>query len=164
MNPTEATMSEIRADARSVRELLSRKYVIDYFQREYRWGSKQIEELTRDLSTKFLLSWRTDHDRPKVAQYAPYFLGSIILAEPDAKGRRSIIDGQQRLTSLTLLLITLRNIIEDEDSRKEIADLIYTSVLGTRSFNLDVLDRRDAMHALFNGQGFDPDGESESVR
>ena len=39
-------MREIRGDARTVKELLKgRKYSIDYYQREYKWGRKQIQEL-----------------------------------------------------------------------------------------------------------------------
>ena len=158
-------MSEINAYARSVRALLSgRKYVIDYFQREYRWGEKQISELLRDLTNKFLGSWRPDHERNAVAKYPPYFLGSIIAAAANAEGRRSIIDGQQRLTSLTLLLIALRHKLDDEDGRRQISDLVFTTQFGDRSFNISVPERTAAMQAIFTGEPMDADGQPESVR
>ena len=48
-------MKEIQAKTRSVRELLSdTKYGIDYYQREYKWQTKQIVELVADLTTAFL--------------------------------------------------------------------------------------------------------------
>jgi hypothetical protein len=158
-------MADINAHARTVRALLSgRKYAIDYFQREYRWGEKQISELVRDLSNKFLASWRTGQERSAVARYAPYFLGSIIAANANADGRRSIIDGQQRLTSITLLLIALRHRLENEDDRRQISDLVFTTQFGERSFNIDVPERTAAMHAIFSGETLDPDGQPESVR
>jgi uncharacterized protein with ParB-like and HNH nuclease domain len=49
------TMREIRGDAKTIRQLLSgAKYAIDYYQREYRWEKKQVQELIDDLSDKFL--------------------------------------------------------------------------------------------------------------
>lgn len=48
-------MPLIDAKARNVRELLGgKKYTIDYFQREYRWQTKQMGELISDLSARFL--------------------------------------------------------------------------------------------------------------
>ena len=66
----------------TIRELLKEvKYSIDYYQREYKWGSKQIKELLSDLSGKFLEEYRDDNDRGAVANYPHYFLGSIILSK-----------------------------------------------------------------------------------
>ena len=48
-------MREIQGKARTVRELLRGvKYSIDYYQREFKWGQKQVAELVDDLSGKFL--------------------------------------------------------------------------------------------------------------
>ena len=113
-------MKEILGKAKSIRELLSgAKYSIDYYQREYRWQTKQMAELIDDLTTKFLESHEPDDDRGEVEQYGHYFLGSIIISDRD--GQKFIIDGQQRLTSLSLLLIYLHQHLEDEDC------LLYTS-------------------------------------
>lgn len=61
-------MREIQGKAKTIRELLKEvKYSIDYYQREYKWGSKQIKELLSDLSGKFLEEYRDDHDRGAVA-------------------------------------------------------------------------------------------------
>lgn len=158
-------MSAVTAIARSVRQLLTgRKYTVDYFQRDYRWGEKQINELLTDLTSKFMSSWKESHERIAVAKFAPYFLGSVIMTDDGDDGRRSIIDGQQRLTSLTLLLIALRHRLEDEHDRGQLADLIFTLQYGSRSFNLDVPDRLPAMQALYNGEPFAADDQPESVR
>ena len=98
-------MKKILGDAKSVRSLLSQKYRIDYYQRDYKWEPKQIRELIEDLTTRFLQDFELHHERSAVAQYGQYFLGSIIISEKN--GERFIVDGRQRLTSLTLLLAYL---------------------------------------------------------
>jgi len=91
-------MNEIRGEAQSIRALLSgAKYSIDYYQREYRWESKQINELLEDLAEKFTESHSSANERTAIVGYGHYFLGSIIIS--DKEGRKYIIDGQQRLTS-----------------------------------------------------------------
>ncbi len=46
---------EIDVHRKTVREVLDKvKYIVDFFQREYRWEKKQIEQLIDDLTTKFL--------------------------------------------------------------------------------------------------------------
>ena len=98
-------MTKSRGEDRSVRSLLGQKFRIDYYQRDYKWEPKQIRELVEDLTTRFLQDYEPHHEHRAVAQYGQYFLGSIIMSEKD--GERVIVDGQQRLTSLTLLLIHL---------------------------------------------------------
>ena len=99
---------EIDGKGRTVRELLAgRKYSIDYYQREYKWQQKQVAELIDDLAAKFLESHEEGNERSAVADYGHYFLGSIIISDKD--GQKFIIDGQQRLTTLTLLLIFLQS-------------------------------------------------------
>ena len=79
---------EVDGKGRTVRELLGgRKYAIDYYQREYKWQSKQVAELIDDLSAKFLESYEESHERSAVADYGHYFLGSIIISDKD--GERS---------------------------------------------------------------------------
>ena len=69
-------MKKIDGKGQSIRELLSgAKYSIDYYQREYRWQTKQISELLDDLTEKFLESYESSHERGEVEQYGHYFLG-----------------------------------------------------------------------------------------
>ena len=135
-NPMQVSR-EIDGKGRTVRELLSnRKYSIDYYQREYKWQQKQVAELLDDLATKFLESHEEGNDRSAVASYNHYFLGSIIVSDKD--GQKFIIDGQQRLTTLTLLLIYLQHQINDSEQKGQIADSIFSQRYGKRSFNLDI--------------------------
>src|SRR5262249_36534042 len=87
---------------RTIQELLAgHKYSIDYYQREYKWEHKQVAELIDDLTDKFLESHEAGNERSAVQDYGHYFLGSIIISDKD--GQKFIIDGQQQLTTLTLL-------------------------------------------------------------
>jgi hypothetical protein len=155
-------MKRIGGDAKNIRGILGgAKYGIDYFQREYRWQEKQIAELLNDLAGKFLEDFDPKHERSAVERYGHYFLGSIIISEKD--GQKFLIDGQQRLTSLTLLLIFLHHNLSDEEQRRQLADLIFSQKYGKRSFNLDVPDREPAMEALYTQTSFDEQGRPESV-
>lgn len=155
-------MKKILGDAKNIRSLLGgTKFAIDYYQREYRWEKKQITELLNDLCDKFLESHKAGNERSAVENYGHYFLGSIIISDKD--GRKFIIDGQQRLTSLTLLLIHIYGQLDDDEQKKEIANLIFSYKVGKRSFNLDVNERTACMDALFTGQPFEESGQPESI-
>jgi hypothetical protein len=156
-------MREILGEARTVRELLKGvKYSIDYYQREYKWQEKQIRELLEDLSSKFLEDYQLEHSREQVQKYGHYFLGSIIVSNKDKANY--IVDGQQRLTSLTLLLIYLRNLQRERAEQVNIDELIFSEKYGKKSFNLHVEERTPSMEALFEQQPFDPTDKPESVQ
>lgn len=156
-------MREISGEAKTLRQLLSgMRYSLDYYQREYKWQSKQVRELIEDLTEKFLEDYNKTDERKAVQNYGHYFLGSIILSLKS--GQAFIIDGQQRLTTLTLLLIYLHNCQGTRTDRVKLEDLIYAEKYGQRSFNIDVDERTASMDALFNQQPFDTNGSSESVR
>jgi len=162
MTTTPRPSREIDGKGRTVRELLAgRKYSIDYYQREYKWQRKQVAELIDDLAAKFLESHEEGNERSAVAEYGHYFLGSIIVSDKD--GQKFIIDGQQRLTTLTLLLIFLHHKLADAEQKGQIADLIFSQKYGKRSFNLDIPERAACMEALYKGEDFDGADASESV-
>lgn len=156
-------MKEIHGVARSVSEILKgAKYSIDYYQRDYRWEEKQLRELIDDLSDQFLEAYQASHQREAVQSYPFYFLGSIVISEKGAQ--RFIVDGQQRLTTLTLLLTYLRE-LQGGHNEPNIDELILSNAFGKKSFNLDVEDRVACMTALYEGQPFTPSpADSESVR
>lgn len=156
-------MREIHGDAKTVRDLLKGvKYSIDYYQREYKWQDKQIRELVDDLTDRFLEDYQPNHERKRVADYGHYFLGSIIISKKESSN--FVVDGQQRLTSLTLLLIYLRNLQCDRSDKVTIDDLIASEKYGQKSFNLDVDERTPTMSALFEGLPVDLIDRSESVQ
>ena len=155
-------MKEIKGSPKSLKQLLQNtKYSIHYYQREYMWQRKQVEELIDDLTSEFLESYHKDDDRQAVQNYGAYFMGSIVLA-----GRENaIIDGQQRFSTLTLLLIYLNNRLKKiGEEHGKIREMIYSESFGKESFNIDVEDRTDCMNALFSDKPFDTEDVNESVK
>jgi hypothetical protein len=155
-------MKKIIGKEKSLTDLLAnKKYTIHYYQREYRWGKKQIEELVDDLSEEFLDNYKPGHERTEVATYGHYYLGSVVLTSND--GEQAIIDGQQRLTSLTLLLIYLNNLQIDNAEKVTIDQLIFSEQYGKKSFNIQVNEREACMDALYKRETFSPLNQNESV-
>ncbi len=150
--------------AKTIAEVLKdKKYSIDYYQREYKWETKQLAELITDLTAKFLQLYSPDHKPSAVGGYPGYYLGSIIISQ---KGTQPfIVDGQQRLTTLTLFLTYLRRLqAELGTTEVKIDELVYSDSFGEKSFNLDVADRKDCMHGLFDRGEYDAPAEAvESV-
>lgn len=157
-------MRKIDGDAKTIRELLSgAKYSIDYYQREYRWQTKQVAELLDDLIGRFQEEYQPSHPREAVEEYGYYFLGSIIISHKN--GQNYIIDGQQRLTTLTLLLIHLHHLQKDrEDAVHDIEKMIFSQKYGKKSFNIDVEERLSVMEAIFEGESYDDTESPESIQ
>ena len=156
-------MQKIIGKEKSLSDLLiNKKYTIHYYQREYRWGKKQIEELLEDLTEEFLERYDENHSRDMVEKYGHYYLGSIVLSSGD--NQNAIIDGQQRLTSLTLLLIYLNNLQHDRPEKVAIDNLIFSERHGKKTFNISVTEREACLEALYNRKQFSPDNLNESVR
>lgn len=156
----------IQAEDKTVRELLDKaKYSVDNYQREYKWEDKQVAELVDDLWGAFVAHFSPSHQTGDTKKYGEYFLGSVVVSGDN------IVDGQQRLTSLTLVLICLRNLCRSEGSQKLrefIAPLVQSSdEYEKTTFNIYVDDRNDCLNALYSGESgeqFKSDDNSESVR
>lgn len=157
-------MKKIDGTPKTIRELFTGvKYTIHYYQREYQWQTKQIEELIDDLTEEFFEFYSPEDERKKVLSYGHYFLGSIVLTADD----NAIIDGQQRLTSLTLLLIYLYHYLENEKERADVLPLIYSRRAGEETFNIHVPEmpeRFDVMNALLQDEYMDVTKHSETIR
>lgn len=153
----------IYAKEYSLNDILSgKKYTVDYFQREYKWQQENIEQLIQDLTNAFLDNYKVGDTTEDVANYDVYYLGSIVLS--DKKTTVSIIDGQQRITSLTLLLIYLFHATHEEMS-EQIASMIYSDTYGKKSFNLQVPEREECLKALYEQGEYTPkETDDESIR
>lgn len=73
-----------------------RQYIIPLYQREYAWGEKQIVRLIEDISD-------AEKDNKDAENEKNYYIGTLIVSERN-DGKLEVIDGQQRLTTLFLLL------------------------------------------------------------
>ncbi len=157
-------MKEIRSETKSLNALLSNaKFDVDYYQREYVWEESHVEELVNDLSDAFLKSYEPEHAHPQVAFYELYFLGTIIISDVSGRPLKLVVDGQQRLTSLTLLLIVLHHHVKTKRiDTTPFENLISSQKFGQVSYNLDVADRITVLDALFRNVPFDRSNASGS--
>ena len=83
------------------------------YQRPYAWEVEQADQLLVDLVEAL--------DR---GSDEPYFLGSIVLVKKKDVAQADVIDGQQRLTTLTILLCVLRDLTTDPDLAAELKDMV----------------------------------------
>lgn len=147
-------MNKIIAKEYTVSEILNdKKYFIDDYQREYRWKKRNIDDLLNDLWGKFNESFSEEHDYSEVEKYSSYFLGSILISEKEKNDY--IVDGQQRLTSLSLIIIYLYNFLKEMDILDKISNfgtLIYSQKYGKKTFNIQVSDREKCMEELFTNK------------
>lgn len=90
---------ELNAVTRSVGDIFSvnKKYLVPRFQREYSWTKEEVDEFWDDIIQQIKLVKK----KPKNEEY---FIGCIVLVGEDSKQDYLIVDGQQRLTTLTILL------------------------------------------------------------
>lgn len=158
-------VQQITGIAQPVTQLLSNKrYGLDFYQREYSWEDAQVGELIDDLAGRFLDEFDPSHERTSVNSYRPYFLGPIVTAYRD--DIRYLVDGQQRITTLSLLLIYIRGLLDEyfREDAEALNSLIFSTAFGRKTFNIDVEERQGCMDAIFEGKEFDPSDEPESVR
>lgn len=90
-------IDKLEARLDGIGHLLADRYImVPPYQRAYSWTDEQIEELLRDLS---------DAMREKDAEY---FLGTVVLTK-NKTGQHAVIDGQQRLATISILICAIRN-------------------------------------------------------
>ncbi len=122
-------MSKLNVDRKTIWLLFSDKkadFLIPDYQRPYAWDEEQCQTLWDDI---FAFAF-PDNNCDKFNINDEYFLGSIVIFEND-KGKKEVIDGQQRLTTLMLLLRAFYakfGNMQDENSkitREKIAQCIW---------------------------------------
>jgi len=76
------------------------------------------------------------------------------------------VDGQQRITTLTLLLIYIRQLMIEDNLQEAnyLNSLIFSTEFGSKTFNIDVEERQGCMEAIFERKEFDPSDKPESIR
>ena len=158
--------NKIEATDTSINKLLKdQKFTIDYFQREYRWQEKHIKLLIEDLTSTFLKSYKRDDKRHEVANYQNYYLGPVVFSTNTENGKKSIIDGQQRITSITLFLIYLNHLQKENPNKVNIRELIFSERYGDKSFNMSDETREECLKALFEIGNYEvKDSDDETVK
>ena len=104
----------------------TRVYQIPRFQRDFSWDKKNYEEFFEDMLSQILFN-----DNFSTSEY---YLGNMLFLGEKNKELVEVIDGQQRLTTITILLAALRNTLfsiskAEEDISSAYAETIQTEYL-----------------------------------
>ena len=156
------SVNQLTGTALTVRQLFNHKYRLEYYQREYTWKESNVDELLNDLISRFLSQYEETDDQKDVSNYESYFLGPIVTNPTN--GYSALVDGQQRLTTLMLLLIHLNQLTKCIEGAQNLEPLVYSIRFGNKTFNIDVPEREEVMNAILRGESFDPEDASDSVR
>lgn len=106
---------ELRGVANKIEEKL---LAVPIYQRSYAWSEEQIKEYWSDLRGAF------SDDAPE------YFIGTIVITKQGLPPRDTIIDGQQRLATTSILIAAIRDEYKTRDQQKR-ADIIQNKYLST---------------------------------
>lgn len=130
------------------------RYRIPFYQREYAWRDKQVQDLLRDLENLY----EADRDE--------HYMGTVVLL--DEKDRyREVVDGQQRLSTLTILfaairdeLYEIRSKVDSEASKDNIDNFIGSTeeLITDRNKNLKIHhneEHRDIFENIVSHQSYD---------
>jgi hypothetical protein len=121
--------------------LTNYQFEIPSYQRPYAWTKDQIIELIDDILDAFP---DPDEDHPD------YFLGSIILIQKLKKPQVEVVDGQQRLTTLTLLFSVFRDFLSpDNDAYNYINNFIEATGIGKKLYGLKVRPEDDSFFCKY---------------
>lgn len=101
------------------------QFRIPDYQRPYSWTTEQAGELLSDL-----LDAMRDFQTSSSTDNAFYFLGSIVLIKADRIANADVVDGQQRLTTLTILFSALRALLPSK--ARALTAFLYKEGLGIR--------------------------------
>jgi hypothetical protein len=151
----------------TVEQLFSgHRYRLDYYQREYTWGSGNVRRLVEDLHRRFSAEWNALDDRKGTSRYRPYFLGPYVYFQDGDV--TYLVDGQQRVTTLHLLLIHIHNLLIAQDASgeaRQLETLICNVMYGERRYTIDIDERAPLLGALMDDEPYElrPD-DPPSVR
>ena len=113
--------ADILGESHPLGKVFSSDYIfsIPFYQRPYAWTTEETEELLDDVLA--FLGDDPETDATPVRDLRPYFLGSVVLVKRPHDPHAEVVDGQQRLTTLTLLFAQIRDLAPSDEERKHFA-------------------------------------------
>ena len=133
-------------------------FEIPNYQRPYAWEIDQAGELLDDL----LHATRDIRSDESVGDAPPYFMGSIVVIKDGDKPLAYVVDGQQRITTLTIMLCILRELATDESYKNGLHDCIGVKanpVAGIKEHYRLAVRQRDRCFFQKNIQAMDALGK-----
>lgn len=152
---------DVQPDKQNIDKLFSNTtYYIDFYQRQYKWTDEPVKRLLDDVFYKFNEEHKKykDLDLPLdqvISKYSWYYLNTYVTNHVD--GKLYVVDGQQRLTTLTLVLIKLKHLAKQFNSQLE--GWIGQKIVGLSGYKTDFWMNHEAhktaMQGLFDGKPTD---------
>lgn len=130
----------MEAAERTISQILTEqiRYEIPAYQRPYSWEKGNVEQLLDDI-------WEAYK-----ANDEEYFIGSLITIEREKGRLYDVVDGQQRLTTLNLILARLRDFIEDPEVRADLGKRVLPKNPYTGEEETPRLMLRQRDHSFFH--------------
>lgn len=125
---------EIAPDKQNIDRVFSNTtYHIDFYQRDYKWTSEPVQRLLDDIFFMFNQEYEKysslePSTETIMAKYSWYYLNTYVTNIVD--GKVYVVDGQQRLTTLTIILIKLYNKAKDLHCESDFVDWINSKITG----------------------------------
>ena len=131
-------------------------YHIDFYQRDYRWTEEPVRRLLDDIFFKFREQYQRSKDLDPsdetITKYPWYYLNTYVINVVD--GRVYVVDGQQRLTTLTLILMKLYHLAKKFNSM--LAGWLESKIAGQSGYELKFwmnhVDHSKCQQDLFDGK------------
>ena len=152
---------DVQPDKQNIDKLFSNTtYYIDFYQRQYKWTEEPVKRLLDDVFYKFNEEYKKFKDLSLpldqvISKYSWYYLNTYVTNNVD--GKLYIVDGQQRLTSLTLILIKLKHLAKNFESQLE--GWVGNKIVGLSGYKTDFWMNHEAhklsMKGLFDGKPSD---------
>ena len=144
------------------------RYHIDFYQRDYRWDSEPTMRLLDDIFYKFNEAYEKHKNLPPSQEhvesnYSWYYLNTYVTNK--ANGKTFIVDGQQRLTTLSLILIKLYHMACSQNS--SLKNWLDTKIAGysgrDREFWMNHEGHKSAQQAIYDNDIEDPEIISSGI-
>lgn len=148
---------DISPDKQNIDELFgTTAYYIDFYQRDYKWTEEPVRRLLDDIFYAFDVAYEANKaldpsPETVAAKYPWYYLNTYVTNTID--GRVYVVDGQQRLTTLTLILINLLHRADAEKSK--LKGWISSKIAGQAGYQtqfwMNHERHAETLQALFDG-------------
>jgi len=135
-----------------IQKLLQSFYIIPAYQREYVWQEKEIIQLLDDVYEAF--SYNPESE---------YFLGSLVVCKSTEETKLEVIDGQQRLITLSIILNAIKRIYKlKNENASTIENLLYSSMItdaGETVYSNVIEIKYEGREALYDLYNYDNDDD-----
>lgn len=152
---------DVQPDNRNIDKLFSNTtYYIDFYQRQYKWTDKGTDKPVTRLLDDVIYKFNEEYKKYKhlslpldqvISKYSWYYLNTYVTNLVD--GKLYVVDGQQRLTTLTLILIKLKHLAKHFGSKLD--GWIGQKIVGLSGYKTDFWMNHEAhkvsMQGLFDG-------------